>query len=66
MTGDRTKPCLVYTTFSGKIYIYYEVTLPSILPSNLLLAIEKMVFIIIIFSFSQYMGSFPQKKILKS
>ena len=63
MTGDRTKPCLVYTTFSGKIYIYYEVTLPSILPSNLLLAIEKMVFIIIIIiSFGQYMGSFPRKK----
>jgi hypothetical protein len=33
-------PCLVYATFSGRIYLYYNVTLPGITVSSLSSAIE--------------------------
>ena len=61
MTTDKAKPCLIYTTFSGKIYIYLDITLPSILPSNLLLTMEKMVFFKCLSVLFTYMELFPIK-----
>ncbi|XP_062513480.1 KICSTOR complex protein ITFG2-like isoform X2 [Corticium candelabrum] len=34
-------PCLVYATFSGRIYVYYNITLPRIVVSSLASVIEE-------------------------
>jgi hypothetical protein len=38
---EHNKPCLIYSTFFNKIYIYYNITLPSISPSNLMLTLAQ-------------------------
>ena len=41
--SDHNKPCLIYTTFSNKIYIYHNITLPTIAPTNLITFIQEQV-----------------------
>ena len=43
MSDGVEKPCLVYTTFSNRIYLYHSVILPSIASSNLLTKMEEKV-----------------------
>ena len=33
--GKHNEPCLIYTTFSNHIFIYYNITLPAVPSSNL-------------------------------
>ncbi len=43
LSDGGNQPCLVYTTFSNMIYLYHNVTLPSIPSSNLLLTLQNKV-----------------------
>lgn len=43
MSSGQNVPCLVYSTFSNKIYLYHNITLPSVSSSNLILTMQDMV-----------------------
>ena len=43
--SEHNKASLIYTTFFGKIFVYHNVMLPAIPPSNLLLAMKNQVII---------------------
>ena len=42
-SSEHNKPCLIYTTFYNKIYIYHNITLSSIAPSNLIDFLKEQV-----------------------
>lgn len=42
-SSEHNKPCLIYTTFYNKIYVYHNITLSSIAPSNLIDFLKEQV-----------------------
>ncbi|XP_064634763.1 KICSTOR complex protein ITFG2-like [Lineus longissimus] len=41
LTDQQNIPCLIYVTFSNKMYIYYDITMPQVHTTNLIKTMEK-------------------------
>ena len=54
-SGGVNAPCLVYSTFSNRIFIYHNIKLPSIASTNLITAMQdKVSFLIFLYSWKYW------------
>jgi hypothetical protein len=44
-SGGDNVPCLVYSTFSNRVFIYHNIKLPSVASTNLITAMQNKVHI---------------------
>ena len=42
-SGGENVPCLVYSTFSNRVFIYHNIKLPSVASTNLITAMQNKV-----------------------
>ena len=62
-TRGMNVPCLVYSTFSNRIFIYHNIKLPSIASTNLITAMQSKVHItIVILEQAQLLASYPDSR----